>query len=178
MKVALYARVSTRGHGQDVETQFNILRREAKVREWEAVEFSEQISALDMDRRTEWGKVLDGVKEGRFEAIVVTRLDRAYRSVEDMIQGMKFLDRYHCNLVCVTQPIDTTSAAGRLFRDIIAAFAEFERDFTVEKIREGLDRAKAQGKRLGRPPGAKDKGKRRNLGYLNFHDQKRRKIIR
>ena len=73
--------------------------------------------------------------------------------------------RWKPHPVAITQPIDTTTSTGKLQLAILAAVAEFERDLIVERTKEGMARAKAEGKRIGRPPGKKDSKPRRVNGY-------------
>ena len=68
--------------------------------------------------------------------------------------------------IAATQPIDISTSTGNLLLGVLAAVAEFEKVLIVERTKEGLARAKDQGKRLGRPPGSKDKRKRSKRGYL------------
>ena len=98
--------------------------------------------------------------------MAVTKLDRAFRSAKDTYDGLSFLDQHKVGFVAITQPIDTSTSTGKLILGVLAAVAEFERELIVERTREGLARARAEGKRLGRPPGAKDKKKRSRRGYL------------
>lgn len=65
------------------------------------------------------------------------------------------------DIVALNSPFDTTTPAGRLTLTIFAALAEFELDLIKTRVNEGLDRARAKGVRLGRPPGSKDKKQRK-----------------
>ena len=98
--------------------------------------------------------------------VLVNKLDRAFRSAKDTYDGLAYLDSYKVGFVASTQPIDTTTSTGKLLLGVLAAVAEFEKALIVERTKEGLARAKAQGKRLGRPPGSKDKKKRSRRGYF------------
>ena len=81
---------------------------------------------------------------------------------------LAYIDGYNVAFVAATQPIDTTTPTGKLLLGVLAAVAEFEKALIVERTKEGLAKAmaRAQGKRLGRPPGSKDQKKRSRLGYL------------
>ena len=74
--------------------------------------------------------------------------------------------RFGRQVRCGNTAHDTTTAVGTLILGVLAAVAEFEKALIVERTKEGLARAVAQGKRLGRPPGSKDKKKRSRRGYL------------
>lgn len=167
LKVALYARVSTRDKGQNPETQLRLLREHAARQNWETVgEFVDQASAKDMRSRTAWARLMEIVDRRQLDAVLVTRLDRAFRSSADTYDYLRRLEAAKVGFVAMQQPeVNTTTSAGRLLLAMAAAFASFEREVIVERVHEGLARARAQGKRLGRPPGARDSNPRRRAGY-------------
>jgi DNA invertase Pin-like site-specific DNA recombinase len=172
MKVALYARVSTKDGEQTPENQLLLLRQYAHQRGWELVrEYVDLASATDLRGREQWRELLDQVRKGGVNLVAVVKLDRAFRSAKDTYDTLAYdtlayLDAHHVGFVAVTQPVDTTTSTGKLIIGVLAAVAEFERSLIIERTLEGLARAKAQGKRLGRPPGSKDKLKRGRRGYL------------
>ena len=98
--------------------------------------------------------------------VLVTKLDRAFRSAKDTYDSLSYRDNHKVGFVATTQPIDTSTSTGKLLLGVLAAVAEFEKALIIERTLEGLARAKAQGKRLGRPPGSKDKRKRSKRGYM------------
>jgi DNA invertase Pin-like site-specific DNA recombinase len=100
------------------------------------------------------------------DLVLVTKLDRAFRSAKDTYDSLSYLDNHKVGFVATTQPIDTSTSTGKLLLGVLAAVAEFEKALIIERTLEGLARAKAQGKRLGRPPGSKDKRKRSKRGYM------------
>ena len=75
--------------------------------------------------------------------------------------------------ISLSDNLDFTTASGKLHFQILSAFAEFERALISERTKEGLKRAKSQGKQLGRPKGAKDKKKRSKSGYYVREMQKK-----
>jgi site-specific DNA recombinase len=83
--------------------------------------------------------------------VLVLKLDRAFRSVMDTANTMDNLQHHKVGFVSITQDFDTTSSSGRLMLNLLAAFAEFERDMISERVKEGMARAKAEGKHVGRP---------------------------
>ena len=163
MRPALYARVSTDDKGQDPETQLYQLRQASGAQE--ARVYVDRASAPDLRGRAAWRELLEDCRRGRVGAVYITKLDRAWRSLAQMGADLEHLDRWGVELVVTTQPIDTRGPTGRLVRNILGSVAEFERELIAERTREGLVRARAQGKRLGRPPGAGDKHPRRRGGY-------------
>ena len=86
------------------------------------------------------------------DVLVVTKLDRLGRNAMDVRATVEQLARMQVRVHCLALGgVDLTSAAGKMTMAVIAAVAEFERDLLVERTQAGLSRAKAQGKRLGRP---------------------------
>lgn len=129
-------------------------------------EYGDEASAGDLKRRVAWRELLDFARRGGADLVVVTKLDRAFRSAKDTYDNLAYLDTHNVGFVAATQPIDTTTSTGKLLLGVLAAVAEFERALIVERTLEGLARAKKEGKKLGRPPGAKDSTKRSRRGYL------------
>ncbi len=167
MRVALYARVSTRDKEQDPETQLYALRAYAAQQGWQIVqEYVDQASATDLRGRVAWRELMEHVRRGGFDLVLVLKLDRAFRSAKDTYDHLAYIDSHKVGFAAATQPIDTTTSTGKLLLGVLAAVAEFERALIVERTKEGLARAKSQGKRLGRPPGSKDKKKRSRRGYF------------
>jgi len=152
MKVALYARVSRADKDQDPENQLLKLRDYAKRQGWEIyAEFHDYVSGA-APIKPALDKML---KEGRarhFDAVLIVRLDRLARSTKQLLTMLEDLDRYGVALICTDQQIDTKSPAGKLLFTVLGAVAELELDLIRERTRDGLARARAQGKRLGRPP--------------------------
>lgn len=167
MRVALYARVSTKDGDQTPETQLHGLREYVAARGWQVVkEYVDQASATNFRERTAWRELLDHIRKGGLDLVLVTKLDRAFRSAKDTYDGLSYLDQHKVGFIATTQPIDTSTSTGKLLLGVLAAVAEFERNLIVERTLEGLARAKAEGKKLGRPPGSKDGRKRRRSGYF------------
>lgn len=154
MRVALYARVSTRDKDQNPETQLYALRQYAERREWEiSREYMDTASAVDMRARIDWGRLIEAARLGEFNTVLVLKLDRAFRSVRDTADMIDMFQRCRVGFISVTQEFDTTTTTtttGRLMLNMLAAFSEFERDILRERTREGMARARAQGKHLGR----------------------------
>ena len=128
MKIVVYARVSTRDGEQDPETQLYGLRQYADQREWEIVrEYVDQASATDQRGRIAWRELLEHVRKGGIDLVLVTKLDRAFRSAKDTYDSLSYLDRHNVGFVATTQPIDTSTSTGKLLLGVLAAVAEFEK---------------------------------------------------
>ncbi|KKL83004.1 hypothetical protein LCGC14_1979120 [marine sediment metagenome] len=165
-RIAIYARVST-DKDQHPETQLHALRQYVEQRGWNVVkEYVDTASAKDLRGRTAWRELLDQARKGGIDLVLVTKLDRAFRSTKDTYDGLAYLDQHGVGFVASTQPIDTSTSTGKLLLGVLAAVAEFERELIVERTLEGLNRARAQGKTLGRPRGRKDTKKRKKSGYF------------
>lgn len=147
---ALYARVSTRDKDQDPETQLLQLREWAARQQLEAIEYVDHASGGDLNRPG-WQSMMAAVRKGRVDVVAVVRLDRAFRSVPDLHATLAELEGRGIRFAATTQPIDTGTPVGRLMITVLGAVAEFERDLTRDRVREGLARARRDGKSLGRP---------------------------
>ena len=109
----------------------------------------EQRSGATLEGRPELKTILDFIHPG--ETLVVTRIDRLARSMQDLQTIVARLKEKGAHLAATEQPVDTSTATGKAFFDMLGVFAEFERSMIQERVRAGLSRAKAQGKTLGRP---------------------------
>jgi len=145
MALVGYARVSTTDQNYDL--QIEALKKSGckKI-------FSEKISGTTIDR-SELELCLDYLREG--DTLLVTRIDRLARSLRDLQNLVYDLRKNHIEFKAIEQPIDTSSAAGKAFLDMLGVFAEFETNLRKERQLEGI--AKAEGKYKGRKPTAKEK---------------------
>ena len=98
--------------------------------------------------RPGWDECLAKLRRG--DTLVCVKLDRIGRSVTNLIEVIRDLDERGVDLVCLDQPIDTTSAMGKMLFKILAVFAEFEHDLIVERTRDGLAASPARGRSGGR----------------------------
>lgn len=169
MRAALYARVSTPASSkrstrdgdrerQDPEVQLLKLRAYAQARGWEVIgEYVDRKSGADPNRPALRDLEAD-IDAGKVDAVLVVRLDRIMRSTANFVQFLTMLEddefgrprRKPVALIATDQNLDTSTPAGRLMRTIIMAVAEYERDIIRERINDGLDKARADGKQLGR----------------------------
>lgn len=151
MRVALYARVSTDDQGQNPETQLFRLRQIAQARDYIVfAEFVDFKSGKDANR-PEFQRMLSDGKARNFDLILITKLDRMMRSTANLLTVLQDLERWGVGLECLDQPIDTKSPMGKFMITLLGAVAEFERELTRSRVREGMARAKAEGKHCGRP---------------------------
>jgi DNA invertase Pin-like site-specific DNA recombinase len=128
------------------------MRHEALIRGWDAVEYVDHATAGDLRGRRAWRQLLEDTARRDFGLVVVWKLDRFARSALDALRWPEQLDRQGVGLMILTQEIDTTSSAGRLVFTVLAAVAEMERELIRERVRAGMERARSEGRQLGRKP--------------------------
>ena len=136
-----YARVSTSEQDLSIQTETLTQYGCEMIR-------SEKVSGTSTDNRHELNTLLDFVREG--DELVVTRIDRLARSVFDLQKIVRSLAEKGVALKATEQPIDTSTAAGKCFLDMLSVFAEFETNLRRERQMEGVAKAKAAGKYKGR----------------------------
>ncbi len=147
-RAALYARVSTVGHGQTVENQLIPLRAFADARGWTVTEFTDTISG-SKERRDGLDAMLAAVRTRKVDIVACVKLDRLARSVRHLTNMTSELEALGVDLVVLDQAIDTTLPTGRLLFHVLAAISEFELELIRSRINSGLARARARGVRLG-----------------------------
>lgn len=138
-----YARVSS--NDQDLALQTQTLQ----VAGCEIIR-SEKASGTSRDGRTELQLLLDFLRPG--DTLVVTRVDRLARSIKDLQDIVYTLNQQGVTLKATEQPVDTRTAAGKAFLDMLGVFAEFETNLRRERQLEGIAAAKARGVYRGRKP--------------------------
>ena len=152
MKVAIYARVSTSDKNQDPETQLIHLRDYCNAQGWEVFqEYVDTASALDVTHRTAWRELMDDATKHKFKTVLVFKLDRAFRSVKHMHDTLHTWEMLGIAFKSQREQFDTSTPVGRLLLNMLAALAEFELELIRERVKAGMERAKRQGKRIGRP---------------------------
>lgn len=138
-----YARVSSLGQSLELQQQQLDDVGCEKV-------FREKRSGTSTQGRQELQRALEFAREG--DVFVVTRLDRLARSLVDLRALVDGLTAKGVGFRCLQQALDTTTSEGRLMLNILASFAEFETDIRKERQRDGIERAKSEGRYKGRPP--------------------------
>jgi DNA invertase Pin-like site-specific DNA recombinase len=150
VKVALYARVST--VGQDPEVQLVALRAHAAQRDWQVIEeFVDRGVSGATERRPALDRLMKAAWAGQFQVVLVWRFDRFARSVKHLVAALETFRTLHVGFVSLQEQLDTATPIGQAMFTIIGAMAQLERDIIRERVKAGLDRAKARGIRLGRP---------------------------
>jgi DNA invertase Pin-like site-specific DNA recombinase len=152
-RAAIYARVSTSNHGQDVGLQLDELRAVAGQRGWHVVgEFVDEGVSGASASRPALDEMMTAARSGKLDIIAVWKLDRLGRSLQHLLGVLDEQMRLGVQFVSLRDSgIDTTSASGRLLLHLLGAFAEFERAMIRERVVAGVRRAQASGKHCGRP---------------------------
>src|SRR5713226_8401670 len=149
MRAAVYARVST--FDQEPENQLQELRRYVEARGWTAQEYTDKGVSGAKDKRPALDELVRDAKRRKFDVLVCWRLDRLGRNLKHLITLLEDLQALGVAFVSLAEGIDATTPAGKLQMHILGAIAEFERERIRERVMAGLQRARSQGKRLGRP---------------------------
>jgi DNA invertase Pin-like site-specific DNA recombinase len=168
MRVALYARVSTSDKDQNVDTQMLPLRDFCAVQDWEVYrEYADLAPANDLLHRVQWRQLLDDASKRRFDLLLVWRMDRAFRSVLDAATTLERLRTWGVGLRSFSEPwLDTTSPFGEALYYITVAYAQLERGILRERVKAGMDRARRQGKQIGRPRVMDRRGFKNRFGVV------------
>ncbi len=157
-RVAFYARVST--DGQTVENQLRELQAVADRLGWTVVAIyrDEGISGTKgRDQRPGFDQMLKGVTRKEFDLIAAWSVDRLGRSLQHLVTFLTEINARCVDLYLHTQGLGTSTPAGRALFGMLSVFSEFERAILVDRVKAGVNRAKAQGKHCGRPPLASTK---------------------
>lgn len=136
-----YARVSTTD--QNLHMQLDALTQAGCIQI-----FEEKISGRNK-ARPELEAMLQMLRKG--DTVVIYKLDRIGRSMKHVLELAEHFEKEGINLISLKENIDTSTAAGRFFFHLCASFAEFERDMIIERTRNGLEAARARGRKGGRP---------------------------
>ena len=166
-KVGLYARISTSDKDQDPETHLLALRDYCRANDWEVVkEYVDTASARDLAHRTAWRELLDDCAKRKCKVVLVFKLDRAFRSVKDMHDTLATWELLGVEFRSLREQFETSTAVARLLLNLLAAVAEFELEMIRERVKAGMDRARRQGKRIGRPSVMDRRGFKKRFGAV------------
>lgn len=149
MKAAIYARVSTLD--QEPENQLQELRRYVQARGWKGQEYIDRGISGAKDRRPALDELVRDAMHRKIDVLICWRLDRLGRNLRHLVTLLEELQSIGVSFVSLGEGIDCTTPAGKLQLHILAALAEFERARIAERVKAGLARARARGRRLGRP---------------------------
>ncbi len=165
MIAGIYYRIST-ADKQEIGMQEKAVRDYC---ERECIEiykdYSDKGVSGSRESRPQFDLMLKDMRSKKFDTIIVYKLDRIGRSLSHLVKLFEEFKAKGINFISITQSINTTTPEGRMFLHMLMVLAEYERELTINRINSGLDRARSQGKKLGRPTGSKDSKRRRLSGY-------------
>ena len=140
-----YARTSTLDQRAGLDAQY----RDLEAAGCEKI-FTEQVSSVDVAARDQLAAALDFVREG--DVLMVSKLDRLARSVPHLLQITEYLEQKKVALRVLNMAMDTSTPTGRLMLTLLGGIGAWEREIMLERQREGIAKAKAEGKYKGRRP--------------------------
>jgi DNA invertase Pin-like site-specific DNA recombinase len=152
-RAALYLRVSTQD--QHTSNQEVELRQAAERAGWTVAKVYRDhgiSGAKGRDKRPAFDGLCRDATRREFDVVMAWSVDRLGRSLQDLVTFLSELHALRIDLFLHQQGLDTTTPAGKALFQMMGVFAEFERSMIQERVRAGLKRARAEGKRLGRPP--------------------------
>jgi putative DNA-invertase from lambdoid prophage Rac len=168
VKVAIYTRVSTQD--QTLENQIIPLKQYCERMGWEYEIFQEKESTRKT-RPIQWA-LYNRLLRKEFDGLVIYKFDRWARSTKELIEHIERLLEKDVAIFSYSENIDLGSSMGRAMLTIMSAFAQLERDLIRERTLAGLARARAQGKKLGRPKGKRGYVKQGGFSRVNEEIEK------
>ena len=162
-RIGLYARVSSAD--QNIETQLLPLREHCQRVPCEITEYIDDGFSGKDDKRPAFERLLADVRANKIDCVLVYKLDRIGRSLKHLLNLFEEFKSKGVEFISLTQSINTSTPEGKMFWQMLGVFAEYERELIVARTLAGMDRARKQGKSLGRPLGAKDSRPRNRAGY-------------
>ena len=148
MKIAIFTRTST--DKQTCENQVILLKELAEKNNDEVVRIYEETASAVSKKRSVLNEMLEDARKRKFEKIYILSFDRLSRSVKHLIETVQLLKEYKVDLYIHRENIDTNIAIGEFMMNIFGSLYQLERELIVERIKLGLNRAKKNGKKLGR----------------------------
>ena len=176
-RCVIYTRVST--DNQTTDNQTLELRKIASQKGYTIIgEYSDVMSgAKGRDKRTGFDNLIKGATRKEFDTILVWSVDRLGRSLQDLISFLNEIHSVGCDLYIHQSGIDTQTPSGKMMFSMIGVFAEFERSMIRERVVAGQNRAKEQGKHIGRPTNLNE-GLKHSIKYMKEQGVGIRKIAK
>jgi DNA invertase Pin-like site-specific DNA recombinase len=152
MRTALYARVSTNDKGQDPEVQMREMREFCPRRGWQIADsYVDSGISGSKERRPQLDRLMADARKRKFDAVLVYRFDRFARSMRQLVNALAEFQSLGIEFISLHEGVDTSTPNGRLVFGIMASIAEFERELIRDRVKSGIQHARAKGRRLGRP---------------------------
>ncbi len=157
-RVAIYARVSNKE--QSVDMQLTDLERYSQERNLNVFKvYKDNGVSGTKETRPALNALMDDAKKRKFDVVLVWRFDRFARSTKHLVTALYEFRNLGIDFISYQENIDTSSPLGEAIFTIISAMSKLERDIIAERVKGGLRKAKANGKRLGRPKSEVDTNK-------------------
>lgn len=164
-EIVIYARTSMAD--QNAETQLLSLREYCERMQYSINgEYVDNGWSGKDEKRPQFERLLADIRANKVKGVLVYKLDRIGRSLKHLLNLFEEFRNRNVEFISITQNINTQTPEGKMFWQMLGVFAEYERELIVARTKAGLERAKKQGKMLGRPKGSKDKKRRRRSGYI------------
>lgn len=167
MKIG-YARVSTQE--QNLDRQLDNLKAAGCERIYQEKMTGTKASRPELDR------MLDSLRPG--DTLVIDSFSRLSRSTKDLLETVDRLTKQDVNIVSLKEQLDTTTATGKLMLTMLSALSQFERDLIAERTKDGLDAARARGRKGGRPKAGDKKTKAAALALYDANTMKNADIAK
>ncbi len=147
---AAYIRVST--ENQSPESQLQAIRQFLQLKGITDYKIYQDIGESgSKESRPSFNELLNDIKQGKVETLVIYKLDRLFRSLSHLLSYLKLFSEYQVKFSSVQESIDLTTPQGVLMAQLLGAFAEFERSLIIERTKAGLRATKVNGQKLGAP---------------------------
>ena len=156
-KAVIYSRVST--NEQTVDNQLKVLREVAEKRGLEVVrEISDEgiSGAAGRDARKGFDELIKGSIKNEWDIILVWDVSRLGRSLKHLVSFLEDIQSANCDMYIHQSGIDTSTTSGKMMFGMLSVFSEFERSMIRERVIAGQQRAKSEGKHIGRPTNVND----------------------
>ncbi len=150
VNTGIYVRVSTEEQAQEgysIRAQEQKLKDYARIKDWGVYKIysDEGISGKNIEERPAINSLIDDIKNGKVNNVLVFKIDRLTRNTADLITLINLFNEYDCAFNSLSESIDTKTASGRMFVKIIGIFAEFERENIIERTKIGFERKVREG---------------------------------
>lgn len=150
VNTGIYVRVSTEEQAQEgysIRAQEQKLKDYARIKDWGVYNIyaDEGISGKNIVERPAINSLIDDIKNGKVNNVLVFKIDRLTRNTADLITLINLFNEYDCAFNSLSESIDTKTASGRMFVKIIGIFAEFERENIIERTKIGFERKVREG---------------------------------
>lgn len=163
LTIGLYARTSK--SEQNTETQLVALRDFCQRENYEAFkEYIDNGVSGAKDNRPAFNELIEDIRAKRINCVLVYKLDRVGRSLQHLLNLFEEFQNRGIEFISLTQNINTSTPEGKMFLRMLMVLAEYERELIVSRIKSGLDRARKEGKPIGKR--GPDKKRRKRSGYL------------